>query len=282
MAKTTLFKGIVYLSQEQYNKLIALGAIEINGKVIEYDESILYVTPQTLPDDYYTKEQTKELIKTQVISGDEFIIVDEGEPGTINEGKTVIELDRTNIETVTATEASKKLITSGAVFNSISHLEGVSGGERTFEMTGTFNEIRDKVFELSPKYIDIKVQSDIYATLPKCTITANEDGSLSNIAFSTENISVLNSSFLVRFYREIGADSLGGVVTKRYTVTWDDRTNSRYITTTLYLSKAGVGIPQIDCTINNKMNSSSRQIVNYGFGSNGDVGEQTATAILYY
>lgn len=54
MAKSTLFKGIVYLSQEQYNKLIALGAIEVNGKVIEYDESILYVTPQTLPDDYYT------------------------------------------------------------------------------------------------------------------------------------------------------------------------------------------------------------------------------------
>ena len=116
MAKTTLFKGIVYLSQEQYNRLIALGAIEVNGNVIEYDESILYVTPQTLPEDYYTKEQTKDLIKNQIISGDEFIIVDEGKPGSATEGKTVIELDRTNIETETATENSEKLITSGAVF----------------------------------------------------------------------------------------------------------------------------------------------------------------------
>lgn len=126
MIKTKLFKGVVYLSQEHYNKLIALGAIEVNGNVIEYDESILYVTPQTLPEDYYTKEQTKDLIKNQVVSGDEFIIVDEGEPGSAAEGKTVIELDRTNIETETATEDSEKLITSGAVFNALAE----SGSEK--------------------------------------------------------------------------------------------------------------------------------------------------------
>lgn len=123
MIKMTLFKGVVYLSQEQYNKLIALGAIEVNGNVIEYDESILYVTPQTLPEDYYTKEQTKDLIKNQVVSGDEFIIVDEGEPGSAAEGKTVIELDRTNIETETAIEDSEKLITSGAVFNALANAD---------------------------------------------------------------------------------------------------------------------------------------------------------------
>ena len=128
MAKTTLFKGVVYLSQEQYNKLIALGAIEVDGNVIQYDDSIVYVTPQALPDDYYTKEQTKELIKNQVVSGDEFIVVDEGEPGTINEGKIVVELDKTNIETETATENSEKLITSGAVFNSLS----ASGGGKLY------------------------------------------------------------------------------------------------------------------------------------------------------
>lgn len=157
-----------------------------------------------------------------------------------------------------------------------------TGEERTFEMTGTFNEIRDKVFELSPKYIDIKVSKNIYATLTRCTITANEDGSLSNITFNTENIPVLNNLFTVRFYREIGGDSLGGVVTKRYTVTWDDRLSSKHITATLYLSKAGTGITQIDYTINNKIDASKKTLICYSTGSK-DIGDKgSVTAILYY
>lgn len=120
MAKTTLFKGVVHLTQEQYNKLIALGAIEVNGMTIQYDEGTLYVTPNVLPDDYYTKDETKELIKTQIVSGDKYIIVDEGKPGTASEGKLVIELDKTNVETEKAIENSDKLITSGAAFNSVS------------------------------------------------------------------------------------------------------------------------------------------------------------------
>lgn len=64
MAKTTLFKGVVYLSDEQYAKLIADGVIEVGGQTITYDESMVYVTPKTLGGDYYTKSEVEEKLKT--------------------------------------------------------------------------------------------------------------------------------------------------------------------------------------------------------------------------
>lgn len=75
---------------------------------------------------YYTKEETEEYVKNEYISGDNYIIVDDGEQGTEREGKKVIELDQTSIEHETPTEDSEKLITSGAVFNSIA----ASGAEK--------------------------------------------------------------------------------------------------------------------------------------------------------
>ena len=67
MAKTTLFKGVVYLSDEQYNKLITDGVIEVGGQTITYDESMMYVTPKALPTDYYTKSEIDEKL-SQTIS----------------------------------------------------------------------------------------------------------------------------------------------------------------------------------------------------------------------
>ena len=67
MAKTTLFKGVVYLSDEQYNKLITDGVIEVGGQTITYDESIVYITPKVLPTDYYTKSEIDEKL-SQTIS----------------------------------------------------------------------------------------------------------------------------------------------------------------------------------------------------------------------
>lgn len=64
MAKTTLFKGVVYLSDEQYNKLITDGVIEVGGQTITYDESMVYITPKALPTDYYTKSEVDEKLKT--------------------------------------------------------------------------------------------------------------------------------------------------------------------------------------------------------------------------
>ena len=51
MAKTTLFKGFVYLSDEQYNKLITDCVIEVGRQTITYDERIVYITPKALPTD---------------------------------------------------------------------------------------------------------------------------------------------------------------------------------------------------------------------------------------
>ena len=67
MAKTTLFKGVVYLSDEQYNKLITDGVIEVGGQTITYDESTVYITPKVLPTDYYTKSEIDEKL-SQTIS----------------------------------------------------------------------------------------------------------------------------------------------------------------------------------------------------------------------
>ena len=64
MAKTTLFKGVVYLSDEQYAKLIADGVIEVGGQTVTYDESMVYVTPKALGGDYYTKGEVEEKLKT--------------------------------------------------------------------------------------------------------------------------------------------------------------------------------------------------------------------------
>lgn len=67
MAKTTLFKGVVYLSDEQYNKLVTDGVIEVGGQTITYDESMVYITPKALPTDYYTKSEVEEKL-SQTIS----------------------------------------------------------------------------------------------------------------------------------------------------------------------------------------------------------------------
>jgi hypothetical protein len=39
------FKGFVHLTHEQYNRLKTYGEIEIDGKVLKYDDSLVYITP---------------------------------------------------------------------------------------------------------------------------------------------------------------------------------------------------------------------------------------------
>lgn len=67
MAKTTLFKGVVYLSDDNYAKLVKDGVIEVGGQTITYDESMVYITPKALPTDYYTKSEVEEKL-SQTIS----------------------------------------------------------------------------------------------------------------------------------------------------------------------------------------------------------------------
>lgn len=64
MAKTTLFKGVVYLSDENYKTLIENGSVVVNGEVHNYDDNLVYVTPKALGGDYYTKEEVEEKLKT--------------------------------------------------------------------------------------------------------------------------------------------------------------------------------------------------------------------------
>ena len=63
MAKTTLFKGAVYLSDEQYYKLVKDGVLEVGGETILYDESMIYITPKALGGDYYNKSEIDEKLK---------------------------------------------------------------------------------------------------------------------------------------------------------------------------------------------------------------------------
>ena len=91
MAKTTLFKGVVYLSDEQYNKLITDGVIEVGGQTITYDESMMYVTPKALPTDYYTKSEIDEKL-SQTIS----------KPLIARTATEIVAVDNTNSQTMLA------------------------------------------------------------------------------------------------------------------------------------------------------------------------------------
>lgn len=71
--------------------------------------------------DYFTKSETENYVDNKYV-GSEYISIDDGEEGTLQAGKKVVRLDKTNVETEKAIENSDKLITSGAVFNSLQNI----------------------------------------------------------------------------------------------------------------------------------------------------------------
>lgn len=118
MAKTTLFKGVVYLSDEQYNKLVTDGVIEVGGQTITYDESMVYVTPKALPTDYYTKSEVDEKL-SQTIS----------KPLVAPTATEIVAVDNTNSQAMLA-------IGNGlSVENGTLKASGGAGGEKLYEHT---------------------------------------------------------------------------------------------------------------------------------------------------
>lgn len=104
MAKTTLFKGVVYLSDEQYAKLVKDGVIEVGGQTVTYDESMVYVTPKALGGDYYTKSEVEEKLKTVFDNvtyldnsyGEQSVLYDTDDGITIMQTTRITQGDKTN------------------------------------------------------------------------------------------------------------------------------------------------------------------------------------------
>lgn len=104
MAKTTLFKGVVYLSDDNYAKLVKDGVIEVGGQTVTYDESMVYVTPKTFGGNYYTKEEVEEKLKTVFDNvtyldnsyGEQSVIYDTDDGITIMQTTRITQGDKTN------------------------------------------------------------------------------------------------------------------------------------------------------------------------------------------
>jgi hypothetical protein len=112
------FKGVTYLTDEQYATLIANGTLTVDGVTINYDQDMLYVTPQAESGGVSKEEFNKLLNNTTYIKPNS--------KGTIIVGSTA--------ETVTATYAvgigASVSVENGsvAIGNGADCLSGQTGG----------------------------------------------------------------------------------------------------------------------------------------------------------
>ena len=131
MAKTTLFKGVVYLSDDNYAKLVKDGVIEVGGQTITYDENMVYVTPKALGGDYYTKEEVEEKL-SQTIS----------KPLIAPTATELVAVDTTNSQTMLSVGDGL------SIENGILKASGGSGGggggtqySHSFQIWATINDV---------------------------------------------------------------------------------------------------------------------------------------------
>ena len=55
------FKGITYLTEEQYAKLVEDGTLTVGDTTITYEAARLYVTPETTQGEYASQQDLVEL-----------------------------------------------------------------------------------------------------------------------------------------------------------------------------------------------------------------------------
>lgn len=91
-----LFKGVVYLTEEQYKELKTNGTITVGNISLTYDEDILYVTPDNISElveyhndllnqhvldisDLQLRVKTLESVSNNLTRANTYIILEEGE-----------------------------------------------------------------------------------------------------------------------------------------------------------------------------------------------------------
>ena len=96
--QTSKFNGVVYLSKADYDSLIANGSITKNGQTLTYNASTLYVTPDTVLEQYYVGNSQWD---------------------------------------TTPTSSSTKPVTSGGIFDALSGKENTSNKVTSISSTST-------------------------------------------------------------------------------------------------------------------------------------------------
>jgi len=87
-----LFKGVVYLTEEQYRELKTNGTLTVGDISLTYDEDILYVTPDNITDlvNYHTSLIDQNIIDINSLKETVYNKLDENTVKRLNDLLTVI------------------------------------------------------------------------------------------------------------------------------------------------------------------------------------------------
>ena len=122
------FKGFVHLTHDQFERIKTYGEIEIDGKVLKYDDSLVYITP-----DVVTPSNPNLLI-----NGD-FRVNQRGQPSYVAQGwKDTYSVDRWALRgstgTITLDVATKTLTGAGWLVQEIEDYKSLIGKTLTLSM----------------------------------------------------------------------------------------------------------------------------------------------------